>query len=56
MVKQLLDGKLYRKSNYKLPTVKLEILKVSVWSLVLVNIFINDFNKRMENLLIESSD
>lgn len=56
MMKQLLDGKLYCKNNYKLPTVKLEILKESVWNLVLVNIFINDLNKRIENVFIESSD
>lgn len=55
-MKQLLDGKLYCKNNYKLPTVKVEILKGSVWNLVLVNIFINDFNKRIENLFIQPSN
>lgn len=54
MVKQLLDGKLYCKSE--LPTVILEVLKEFVRSLVLVNTFINYFNIRIDSLFTESSD
>lgn len=54
MVKQLLDAKLYCKSEPL--AVIVEVLKEFVGNLVLVNTFINDFNIRIEILFTESSD